>query len=66
MVLMVQIDYIFISAKWKGVFCYFILKMFAKYDNGQYNVATNVIKCHKITFCSPLLRYGCHGYHHMT
>ena len=33
---------------------------------GQYNVATNVIKCHKITLCGPLLRYGCYGYHHMT
>ena len=33
MLLMVQIDNYFISAKWKGVFCYFILKMFAKYDN---------------------------------
>ena len=33
---------------------------------GQYNGVTNVIKCHKITFCGPLLRYGCHGYHHMT
>ena len=33
MVLMVQIDNCFIFARWKGVFCYFILKMFAKYDN---------------------------------
>ena len=33
MALMVQIDNCFISAKWKGVFCYFIFKMFAKYDN---------------------------------
>ena len=33
---------------------------------GQYNITTNVIKCHTITFCGPLLRYGCHGYHHMT
>ena len=33
MALMVQIYNCFISAKWKGVFCYFILKMFAKYDN---------------------------------
>ena len=33
MLLMVQIANSFISAKWKGVLCYFILKMFAKYDN---------------------------------
>ena len=33
MLLMVQIDNSFISAKWKGVFCYYILNMFAKYDN---------------------------------
>ena len=33
MVLMVQIDYFFISAKVEGVFCYFIFKMFVKYDN---------------------------------
>ena len=33
MLLMVQIDDSFISAKWKVVFGYFILKMFAKYDN---------------------------------
>ena len=65
MLLMVQIDNSFISAKWKGVFCYFILKMFAKYDNRS-EVVTNVIKCHMITFCGPLLRYGCHGCHHMT
>ena len=32
---------------------------------GQYNVVTNVIKCHRITFCGQLQMYGYHGYHHI-
>ena len=53
MLLMVQIDNSFISAKWKGVFCYFILKMFAKYDN---MAKQGCHKCNKMYILWPIAK----------
>ena len=66
MLLMVQIYNYFISASGKVYFAILYSKCLQNMTIEQYNVVTNVIKGHRITCCGPLLRYGCHGYHHMT
>ena len=66
MVLVVQIDIFLFLQSGKVYFAILCLKCLQNMTIGQYNVATNVIKCQTNTFCGPLLGYGCHGYHHMT